>query len=112
LEQTVVANMKMVERGFHWVIAGPPVLLGHPRGNAYLDKVYQELTAQYGFSKKPALKLGSRSLRIEENSGIIKSRYEAMGGTIELKKKGVGHHPHGLEDPSPILDFIARNASR
>jgi pimeloyl-ACP methyl ester carboxylesterase len=46
----------------------------------------------------------------EENSGIVKSRYEAMGGPIEIiLKKGVGHELCGLEDPTPILDFIRRN---
>jgi alpha-beta hydrolase superfamily lysophospholipase len=50
---------------------------------------------------------------LEENSGIIKSRYEAMGGKMELiLKAGAGHHPHGLADPLPIVDFITRNASR
>jgi hypothetical protein len=50
---------------------------------------------------------------LEENSGIVKSRYDALGGKMTLiLKKGAGHHPHGLEDPSPIVEFISKNATR
>jgi hypothetical protein len=38
-------------------------------------------------------------------------RYTALGGTIELiRKPGVGHHPHGLDDPTPIVEFLVRHA--
>jgi pimeloyl-ACP methyl ester carboxylesterase len=47
---------------------------------------------------------------VEENTMILKQRYEALGGHVELiVKHGVGHHPHSLEDPSPIVDYILRN---
>ncbi len=46
----------------------------------------------------------------DENTLIIAERYRKMGGTIELiAKAGVGHHPHGLEDSTPIINFISRN---
>ena len=46
----------------------------------------------------------------EENTGLIASRYEALGGSITLiRKPGVGHHPHGLEDSTPIVDFIVNH---
>ncbi|MHC4884753.1 MAG: hypothetical protein ACYTGH_06680 [Planctomycetota bacterium] len=33
--------------------------------------------------------------------------YRAPSGTIEtIVKPGGLHHPHGLEDPTPIVDFI------
>jgi lysophospholipase L1-like esterase/pimeloyl-ACP methyl ester carboxylesterase len=49
----------------------------------------------------------------EENTGLIAQRYRQLGGEITLiAKKGVGHHPHGLEDSTPIIEFILRNASR
>ncbi|MFL2867038.1 MAG: alpha/beta hydrolase family protein [Pirellulaceae bacterium] len=45
----------------------------------------------------------------EENTGIVAQRYQAMGGTITLiAKPGVGHHPHGLEDSAPIVEFILK----
>lgn len=47
----------------------------------------------------------------EENTGLIASRYRALGGEIQLiAKPGVGHHPHGLDDSTPIVEFIERNA--
>ena len=49
----------------------------------------------------------------DENTGLIAERYKALGGSIELiRKEGVGHHPHGLDDPTPIVDFIARHAGQ
>lgn len=48
----------------------------------------------------------------DENTGIIADRYKALGGSIELiGKPGIGHHPHGLEDSTPIVEFILKHAS-
>ncbi len=45
----------------------------------------------------------------DENTLILKKRYEALGGHVELiVKPGVGHHPHSLEDPAPIVDYILK----
>ncbi len=42
-----------------------------------------------------------------ENTAIIESRYRALGGVVEvIHKPGVGHHPHGLDDPAPVVKFI------
>jgi pimeloyl-ACP methyl ester carboxylesterase len=47
----------------------------------------------------------------EENTGLIEERYKKIGGDITLiRKKGIGHHPHGLDDPTPIVDFIVKNS--
>ncbi len=43
----------------------------------------------------------------EENTGLLARRYRALGGSITLiAKPGVGHHPHGLKNVKPIVDFI------
>ena len=48
----------------------------------------------------------------DENTGVVAERYRELGGAITLiAKPGVGHHPHGLDDPTPIVEFIARHAS-
>ena len=48
----------------------------------------------------------------DENTGILAERYKKLGGDITLiAKPGVGHHPHGLDDPTPIVEFIARHAA-
>jgi pimeloyl-ACP methyl ester carboxylesterase len=47
----------------------------------------------------------------DENTGVIAERYRALGGAVTLiAKPGVGHHPHGLDDPTPIVEFIAKHA--
>lgn len=44
---------------------------------------------------------------MKENTVIVAERYRALGGYIEIiAKEGVGHHPHSLEDPTRIVDFI------
>ena len=46
---------------------------------------------------------------VAENTAILKERYEKLGGKMELiVKPGVGHHPHSLKDPAPIVDFILK----
>lgn len=45
-----------------------------------------------------------------ENTGVLAERYKALGGTIQLiGKPGIGHHPHGLEDSTPIVEFILKH---
>jgi lysophospholipase L1-like esterase/pimeloyl-ACP methyl ester carboxylesterase len=44
---------------------------------------------------------------VAENTAIAETRYKKMGGVFEvIHKPNVGHHPHSLKDPSPIVDFI------
>jgi pimeloyl-ACP methyl ester carboxylesterase len=46
---------------------------------------------------------------VAENTAVVEERYKAQGGTITVfHKKGVGHHPHGLDDPGPVADLIMR----
>jgi len=50
---------------------------------------------------------------IAENSNIIEKRYRALGGTIKvIHKKGIGHHPHSLKDPKPIVKFFLNHATK
>jgi pimeloyl-ACP methyl ester carboxylesterase len=46
-----------------------------------------------------------------ENTGRLEKLYREAGGTIEvILKPGVDHHPHSLKDPTPIVDFLLKNA--
>jgi pimeloyl-ACP methyl ester carboxylesterase len=48
---------------------------------------------------------------VQENTEIVQQRYEALGGTIQvIHKPGVDHHPHGLADVTPVVNFIKKNA--
>jgi pimeloyl-ACP methyl ester carboxylesterase len=45
-----------------------------------------------------------------ENTDILAERYRRLGGSITLiVKPGLGHHPHSLKDPTPIVDFILKH---
>jgi pimeloyl-ACP methyl ester carboxylesterase len=44
---------------------------------------------------------------IEENTDIFERKVLAAGGSIKvIRKPGIGHHPHSLVDPQPIVDFV------
>jgi pimeloyl-ACP methyl ester carboxylesterase len=43
----------------------------------------------------------------QENTGLVAERYRQLGGSITLISKSGGlHHPHGLDDSTPIVEFI------
>jgi pimeloyl-ACP methyl ester carboxylesterase/lysophospholipase L1-like esterase len=47
---------------------------------------------------------------VSENTGLLKDRLIELGWDMKvLHKPGVGHHPHSLKDPKPIVDFILIN---
>ena len=44
-----------------------------------------------------------------ENSEVVYTRYKALGGPVErIVKPGQDHHPHGLTDPRPVVDFFEK----
>lgn len=46
-----------------------------------------------------------------ENTRAFAETYRAAGGTIEIiLKPGIGHHPHSLKDPAPIVAFLQTHA--
>ncbi|MDR2956064.1 MAG: alpha/beta hydrolase [Prevotella sp.] len=48
----------------------------------------------------------------KENMEIVYSRYLELGGIVEvILKEGIGHHPHSLENPEQIVDFILKYQS-
>jgi hypothetical protein len=45
-----------------------------------------------------------------ENGARMERDYRRLGGTFEvIHRKDEGHHPHGLADPTPVVDFILRH---
>ena len=44
-----------------------------------------------------------------ENGEPFVKRFKAAGGSAEvIIKPGCGHHPHSLENPQPIVDFVEK----
>lgn len=53
-----------------------------------------------------------RVVPFEENTQLLAERFEQENGIIKLiRKEGVGHHPHSLKDPEPIVNFILESVS-
>ena len=47
---------------------------------------------------------------VKENTAILEARYKKLRGPIEvIHKPGIGHHPHSLKDPKPIVDFVLKH---
>jgi pimeloyl-ACP methyl ester carboxylesterase len=45
----------------------------------------------------------------KENSEVVYDRIKALGGPVErIVKPGQDHHPHGLVDPTPIVEFFEK----
>ena len=51
-----------------------------------------------------------KTVPFEENFKPFFDAYRLMGGNVELiLKPGCDHHPHSLEKPEPVVDFIVRH---
>ena len=51
-----------------------------------------------------------KAVPMAENTNIVQQRYKKLGGHIRvIAKPDCGHHPHSLEDPTPIVEFILEN---
>jgi pimeloyl-ACP methyl ester carboxylesterase len=48
---------------------------------------------------------------VSENTILLEKRLKTLGWEMEIiHKPGIGHHPHSLKDPKPIVDFILKNS--
>ncbi|HZL35444.1 MAG TPA: hypothetical protein VFC78_09055 [Tepidisphaeraceae bacterium] len=53
---------------------------------------------------------GTEDFVLEKNTKVIENIYHQAGGQITIMiKEGTGHHPHSLNDPKPIADFIEQH---
>jgi hypothetical protein len=44
-----------------------------------------------------------------ENSEVVYERYQSLGGPVErVVMPGQYHHPHGLQDVTPVVEFFTR----
>ena len=51
-----------------------------------------------------------QSVDPEENIDVFSRRFREAGGEIEILDRPLfGHHPHGLDDPAPLVNFILKN---
>jgi len=48
---------------------------------------------------------------VAENTALVERRYRALNGDVTVfHKPECGHHPHGLDDPAPLVELILRHA--
>ncbi len=47
---------------------------------------------------------------IEENTDVMEKRVREAGGTLKVFRHTGDHHPHGLDDPTPLADWIEKHA--
>ena len=46
----------------------------------------------------------------EKNIDILSERINSAGGNVSvINRECYGHHPHGMDDPRPLVDFILRH---
>lgn len=46
---------------------------------------------------------------VSENTGPFEQKIKDAGGLVNVvHKPGIGHHPHSLQNPKPIVDFVLR----
>lgn len=54
-----------------------------------------------------------KTVPYEENGAFIEKAYKNTDIDLEVYiKKGCEHHPHGLDDPTPIVEFIEKHTIR
>ena len=54
---------------------------------------------------------GSFDFLLQQNTLVVENLYRAMGGRISVMiKEGMAHHPHSLQDPELLADWIEQNA--
>lgn len=73
--------------------------------NSPLDNA--EKIAKLGFPMLHVVGDADEVVPIDENTMPFETRVKAAGGNITvIHKPGVNHHPHSLENPTPMVDFI------
>ena len=80
------------------------------RGNP-LDLAPQIAAA--GFPMLHVCGLADTTVPVEENTDLFEKKILASGGRITvIRKPGIGHHPHSLPNPQPIVDFILESTGQ
>ncbi|WP_223552126.1 GDSL-type esterase/lipase family protein [Aestuariivivens sp. NBU2969] len=74
---------------------------------------YAEAIAKAGFPMMHVCGEADTIVPVDENTRPFEEKITDAGGNIiTIYKAGVQHHPHSLENPTPIVDFILRATNR
>ena len=76
--------------------------------NSPLD--HAELIAKGGYPMLHVVGDADEVVPVDENTNPFEVQIKSEGGDITvIHKKGIGHHPHSLANPTPIVDFILKS---
>ena len=75
----------------------------------FSDKDNLKPLAEAGIPVIHAAATDDEVVPVSENTDILEPRYRALGGVIEVIRHPGKHHPHGLQDPTPIINFILKH---
>ena len=76
---------------------------GSPLDNA-------EIIAKGGYPILHVVGDADEVVPVDENTQPFEVRIKKVGGDITvIHKQGIGHHPHSLVNPTPIVDFILKS---
>jgi len=65
--------------------------------------------ANAGFPMMHVCGEADRVVPVDENTRVFEKKIKEFGGDINvIYKKDIDHHPHSLENPTPIVNFILR----
>ncbi|MEG3656766.1 alpha-L-fucosidase [Arenibacter palladensis] len=68
-----------------------------------------EKIAKIGFPMLHVVGDADEVVPVSENTGPFEQKIKEAGGLIKvIHKPGIGHHPHSLQNPKPIVDFVLR----
>lgn len=68
--------------------------------------------AKGGFPMLHVVGDADKVVPVAENTALFEQKINEAGGSIQvIHKKGIGHHPHSLQNPQPIIDFILKITS-
>jgi predicted esterase len=77
------------------------------RGHAVDDEVL-EILAKNSIPLYHVVGDADDVVPVAENTAIVERKYQKLGGEITVVHHDAGHHPHGLDDPTPTVKFITR----
>lgn len=73
-----------------------------------------DMAAQIALTEIPLLHVVGDAddvVPVDENTALFERKILESGGYMKvIHKPGIGHHPHSLPNPQPIVDFILRAA--
>lgn len=82
--------------------------------DAYRDKVDAAVRVLLDWAVPVIIVAGGKDEQVpwQENGALLQEAYEKSGAPFEVvMKPDCGHHPHSLDDPSPVVDFLLRYRS-